>query len=385
MTLRTGPYTVAEIASAVGGSVHGEGGEKILLNDIRPLDVADDTHLSFLDNPTYKVKAQGTRAKAVLIRAEDAAILPRTATAIVVKNPYAAFAQAMQKFYPQAEVKAGISNMAVVSQAATVDPTARIEPYAVVYAKARIGAGAHIGAHTVVGEGVEVGANTRVAPHVTLLNTTIGNNCLIQSGVRVGQDGFGFALENGHTVKIPQVGRVRIGNDVEIGANTTIDRGALTDTVIGDGTKMDCLIQIAHNVRLGKHCRIVAQTAIAGSTLIGDGVVIGGQTGIAGHLALADGVMVAARSGVTKSVDQPKAVVAGFPAMPIAQWRRLQALLSRMTKAGSKVRPGAENERAVQVKQELVSTTSGGPIPPAARVVANPIAEISPSVMAEQE
>ena len=338
-TCQAGPFAASELAEKLGATL--EGGGDASLSGVLPLDQATPEHLSFLDNQAYKSLAEETKAGAVLVRPQDAELLPKKTLKIILDNPYVGFAKALQLFYPDQDVQAGISAQAIVSQSAAIDPTARLEPGVVVYPNAKIGAGAHIGAHTVIGEGVEIGTNTKVGSSVTLLKAKIGQHCLIHSGVRIGQDGFGFAQDGATLVKVPQVGGVVIGDDVEIGANTTIDCGALADTVIGDMTKIDCQVQIGHNVKLGKGCRVVAQVGLAGSSTFGDGVVIGGQSGVAGHIQIADYVMIAGRSGVTKSIDTPKTVVAGFPAMPIQQWRRLNAHLARMLKQSKKANKGA--------------------------------------------
>lgn len=308
------------------------GAEALTLDGVRTLEAAEPSHLSFLDNSSYKAAAAATRAGAVLVRKADAGVLPEGVVALVTANPYAMMARALAVFHPEAPVVGGISAQAVVSDRAQVDPTARIEPGAVVYAGVTIGAGAHIGAHTVLGENVVVGNGTRIGSHCTLVKTTLGARCLVHSGVRIGQDGFGFAVDGATLVKVPQVGGVVIGDDVEIGANSTIDCGALGDTVIEDMVKLDNQVQVGHNVRIGKGSRVVAQTGIAGSATLGQFTLIGGQVGIAGHLTVADRVMVAARSGVTKSIETVGAVMAGIPAEPIMEWRRKVALLARLAK-----------------------------------------------------
>jgi UDP-3-O-[3-hydroxymyristoyl] glucosamine N-acyltransferase len=333
------------LAEAVGAEVEGDG--QYLLEDVRPLDEAGEVHLSFLDNASYRRIAGVTQAGAVLVRPAEKDLLPAACIKLLLDNPYAGYARAMQKFYPMQSPRPGMSSQAVVSETAEVDPSARLEPGVIVYAEAKIGPRTHIGAHTVVGQGVEIGADCFVGPNVTLLNLTMGDACLIHAGVAIGQDGFGFAQDQEGIIKVPQVGGVKIGNRVEIGANSTVDRGALGNTVIEEDCKLDCQVQIAHNVRLGRGCRLVAQVGIAGSTRLGEGVVIGGQSGVAGHIEIADRVMVAAKSGVTKSVGQVGAVIAGVPAQPIEQWRRQQALIARMGKAG-KITKGVTEPRVTK-------------------------------------
>ncbi|RYE60578.1 MAG: UDP-3-O-(3-hydroxymyristoyl)glucosamine N-acyltransferase [Hyphomicrobiales bacterium] len=314
-----------------------EGKGDIEITSFKPLHEAGASDISFFDNQLYKHGARTTQAAAVLIRPKDADILPDNVIALVTPQPYVAFALALQVMYPSPAPDAGVSQFAVVSGKATVHPTARIEPYAVVYEGASIGAHVHIGAHTVVGAGVSVGMGTRVAAHVTLQKAKIGAGCIIHPGVRVGQDGFGFAVgrdNNGEMslIKVPQIGMVRIGNDVEIGANSTIDCGALGDTIIEDMVKIDNQVQIGHNAKIGRGSRVVAQSGIAGSASLGSFTVIGGQSGVVGHVSIADKVMVASRSGVTKSTSNSGEVLAGMPAVPIQEWRKTVAVLNRLTK-----------------------------------------------------
>ncbi len=307
------------------------GGDR-LLSGVKPLDIAMGEHLSFLDNPAYRPAAKSTRAGAVLVKPDDAKFLPPDTVALLTPKPYVALAKALAMFHPTPELVAGISNQAIVSGKASVHETARIEPGAVVYAGAAIGARVHIGAGTVIGENVVLGAGSVISANCTIIKARVGERCLFHAGVRIGQDGFGFAHDGMELIKVPQVGGVVIGNDVEIGANACIDCGALGDTVIEDMVKIDNLVQIAHNVRIGRCTRVVAQVGIAGSSTLGTFNVIGGQSGVAGHVTLADGVMVAAHSGVTKDIPAKGAVVAGTPAEPIQQWRKKVAVISRLLK-----------------------------------------------------
>lgn len=312
------------------------GKEDVIVNSFKPLHEASPSDISFFDNQLYKHGARSTMAAAVLIRDRDASLLPDTCIALITPQPYVAFARALQIMYPQQPQDAGVSQFAVVSSSAQIHATARIEPYAIVYEGAVIGSHCHIGAHAVIGQGVTLGSGTTVGAHASLQKTTVGAGCVIHPGVRIGQDGFGFAVGNteaGPTlIKVPQIGRVRIGNEVEIGANSTIDCGALGDTVIEDMVKIDNQVQIGHNAKIGRGTRIVAQCAIAGSASLGQFNVIGGQSGVSGHTVLADRVMVAARSGVTKSITTVGSVVAGMPAVPINEWRKTVAVIARLTK-----------------------------------------------------
>lgn len=280
---------------------------------LAPLGVATPAHLSFLDNPKYVEAAASTRAGAVFIHPKQAGVLPEGVVALVTTNPYAAFARAMQLFYPQAYAP-GVDATAMVHKTATVHKSA------------------HIGPHCTVGAGCVVGEGTVLVAGVTLQKTVLGKNVVIHPGARLGQDGFGFAMDGDTPVKIPQIGGVKVGDNVEIGANTTIDCGALADTVIEDDVKLDNQVQIAHNVVVGKGTRIAGQSGIAGSTVIGAYGLIGGQVAVAGHLKIAERVTIAARSGVTKSVTETGAVIAGLPAEPMADWRRRMAAMARLAK-----------------------------------------------------
>jgi UDP-3-O-[3-hydroxymyristoyl] glucosamine N-acyltransferase len=340
-----GPFSIEALCQHLGLPVpQGKGG--IMFADIKPLYSAEKQHLSFLDNQLYKHGARTTQAGAVLVRAEDADNLPEGCIALITKQPYVAFAAALQLFYPRENPEPGRNQTAQVAESATLHPTARLEPGVLVYPGATIGPRVHIGAYTVVGEGVSIGEGTIIGPHCTLQKCELGTYCVLHPGVAIGQDGFGFAMMGERILKVPQVGGVIIGNEVEIGAHTTIDCGALEDTVIGDMVKIDNQVQIGHNVKIGKGTRIVSQTGIAGSASIGEYNVIGGQSGIVGHISTAPMVMIAARSGVSKTISEPKSVVAGAPAKPMREWKRELAILARLVKNFNKAseKADAENE-----------------------------------------
>lgn len=313
----TGPYTAAELAKALNCKAIGAADR--ILSAVKPLDMATNADVSFLDNPKYKNLAELTKAAAVIVSEENKHLLPKDCVAIVTSQPYVAFAKALQLFYPS-----GANRWA----------TGKVHKTAVVEKSAKVAKTASVGANSYIGENVIIGENVSIAPNVTIVNTHIDDYTVVHPGVCIGQDGFGFAYDSQEKKleKVPQVGGVRIGRFVEIGANSTIDCGALEDTVIGDMTKIDNLVQIGHNVKIGRMCQIVSQTGIAGSAVLGDGVVIGGQSGVAGHLKVADGVMLAARSGISKSIETKGETLAGFPAIPIKDWRRAQVKLARLLK-----------------------------------------------------
>lgn len=351
--------TLAALCAQLGVAVPPQGGEG-LLQGVKALHEATPNDLSFLDNAAYKAQAQATKAGAVLVRQTEAALLPSGVVAVICPQPYVAYARALQIFYPQPPVVGGVSQFAVISNRATIDPTARIEPYVVIYANVVVGPGAHVGAHVVLGEGVRIGSRTRIGAHATLERCTVGEDCYLHSGVRIGQDGFGFAQSGTELIKIPHLGRVVLGNRVEVGANSTIDAGALNDTTIADDVKLDKQVQIAHNVTLGRGVRIAAQSAVAGSSSVGEWCVIGGQVGIAGHLKIAPKCMVAATSGVTKSIEAPGSVVAGMPAVPIAQWRQQMAMLALNARRAGK-EPAAK--AAPAAAKPAATTAAATPLP----------------------
>lgn len=325
-----GPFTVAELASTLG--LEAQGDTHLSLTGTAPLHEADAAQLSFFDNAKYRPQLRATKAGCVVLRPADAAALPAGCTALLSLRPYADFARILQLFYPEPAVSPGQSPQAYVAPDAQVAEDAVLEPYATIMGGAEVGAGAYIAAGAYIGPGVVIGAATRVGPGAKLQYCVVGQRCRIHAGAAIGQDGFGFAFDGQKILKVPQVGIVHIGDDVEIGANTTIDRGAVLDTVIGDACKIDNQVQIAHNVVIGPMCQLAAQTGIAGSTRLGRGVVAGGKVAISGHLEIADGVMIAGRSGVTKSITRKGEVVGGFPAQPIQQWRRGEAALARLIK-----------------------------------------------------
>ncbi len=311
--------TLADLAAYVSGIARGNGNE--VIRGVGTLQSAVPGQISFLSNPQYRRYLATTQASAVLVTESDA---PGCAVnAIVVSNPYVAYARIARLFAPEQPHSPGVHPSAVVDSAAELGADVSIGPNAVIEAEAVIGAGSRIGAGCVIGRAVSIGAASCLEANVTVWDgSRIGARALIHPGVVIGADGFGLANDAGQWIKVPQLGRVVIGDDVEIGANTTIDRGALEDTVIEDGVKLDNLIQIGHNVRIGAHTAIAACTAVAGSTKIGKYCGIGGTVGIVGHLEIADRVQITGMSMVTQSITEPGTYSSGTPLEANAQWRK---------------------------------------------------------------
>ncbi len=328
-------YRLSEIAARLGGRVLGRA--ETCISQVATLETAQPAQISFLANSKYRAKLASTRAGAVILGEADADAteLPR----IISDNPYAYFAKVSALLNPLPEAKPGIHPSAVIAAGAKIDATASIAATAV------IAEGATIGAHSVVGEGCYVGNNVIIGSHARLYprvviyhDCQIGDNLIAHSGAVIGSDGFGIAMDQGHWNKIPQIGRVVIGNDVEIGANTTIDRGALDDTVIEEGVKLDNQIQIAHNVRIGAHTAIAGCVGIAGSTAIGRYCLIGGSAGILGHLQIADHVEIAAFTLIGKSIREAGSYAAIFPFAKTEDWRKNSVHLRHLDELAQRVR-----------------------------------------------
>lgn len=326
-----GPFTIAELVAVTGATLRDESKSALSLIDVAPLDRAGATELSFFDNAKYLEQFTASGAGACFVRAKYADQSPESMAVLVTEDPYRCYALVAQKFYPADAAVAGIHPSAVIHPTATVASTASIGAGVAVGAAAEIGDEAVIDANAVIGAGVVIGKYSRIGAVSSLSHCLIGERCIIHRGVHIGQDGFGFALGRSGHVKVPQLGRVVIGDDVEIGSGTTIDRGTGPDTTIGDGAKIDNLVQIGHNVTIGKGAVVVAQTGISGSTRVGDGAVLAGQSGIAGHLKIGAGAKIAAKSGVMSDIP-PGSSYGGSPAVPAIEWHRQTIALARLTK-----------------------------------------------------
>lgn len=328
---RQGPLTLKALAEATGASLL-VGDASSAFADVSPLDRAQPHDVSFFDNPKYLVQFETSQAGACFVREKYRDRAPASMALLITDDPYRAYAIAATLFYPVSDPTAGIHPHAVVDPSARIASTASIHAGAIIGPGAVVGEHCSIGANTVIGRGVEVGAHTHIGALCSLSHCIIGERVILHRGVQVGQDGFGFAMSAKGHLKVPQLGRVVIGNDVEIGSNTTIDRGAGPDTEIHDGAKIDNLVQIAHNVVIGRNAVIVAQAGISGSTHIGDFVVLAGQSGVAGHLHIGPGARIAAQSGVMNDIPAQTSY-GGSPAQPIKDWHRQTIALSHLVKA----------------------------------------------------
>jgi UDP-3-O-[3-hydroxymyristoyl] glucosamine N-acyltransferase len=321
--------SLAEAAAIAGGELRG-GDPDARVAGVGPLDGAGPQEVSFLDNRRYAAQLAATRAAAVVLAADFADRLPSGVAAIVTAQPYLGFARIAARLHPRPAPRPGIHPTAVVDPDATLGPGCEVGPYAVIEAGAEIGAHCIIGPHAVIGRGVVLGEGCRIGAHASLSHCIAGRGVVLHPGARVGQEGFGFAVTpDGRFETMPQLGRVILGDAVEIGANSCVDRGSQGDTALGAGTRLDNLVQVAHNVRTGQACVIVAQVGISGSATLGNGVVLGGQAGVTGHLTLGDRVRVGAQAGVMNDIPAGTDVV-GSPAWPAKETLRAVAALRKL-------------------------------------------------------
>jgi UDP-3-O-[3-hydroxymyristoyl] glucosamine N-acyltransferase len=330
-----GPFTAGELAVLTSTEIGGAADRDLRLDDVAPLDTAGPSHLSFLSNTKYTDALGQSKAGAAFVHPGLADRAPQSMTLLITPKPYLAFAKASTAFYPRNRPMSGVAATAVIDATARLGEGVSIGHHVVIEAGVEIGAGTQIGPNSVIYEGVSIGRDCKVGANVTVSHCLMGNRVTLYPGARIGQDGFGFAPDPTGHVKVPQLGRVVIGDDVEIGANTTIDRGAGPDTVIGTGSMIDNLVQIGHNVVLGRGCVLVSQTGISGSTKLGDFVMVGGQAGLAGHLSIGAGAQIGSKSGVMRDIA-PGARVGGIPAVSAVQWHRQTTILDRMAKKKDK-------------------------------------------------
>jgi UDP-3-O-[3-hydroxymyristoyl] glucosamine N-acyltransferase len=338
---RAEPLEIGRLAGAVGAVVPDSYDATRLVTDIRTLADAGPAHASFLDNRKYLPQLALTAAGAVFVHPNCADRVPALTVPMVTKAPYHAFAKALAVFYPDAmRPQIGRAATSLIDPSAEIEPNVVIEPGAFVGPEAKIGRGSRIAAGAVIGYRVTVGRETFIGPTAVVSHALIGDRVIIHAGVKIGQDGFGFAMGPGGHLKVPQIGRVIVQDDVEIGANTTIDRGALKDTVIGEGSKIDNLVQIGHNAVIGRHCVLVSGVGISGSTELGDFVVMGGQAGAVGHVRIGNGVQVAGSAHVVDDVPAGSKV-GGTPAVPFREYARQIAHIKRLGRTSGRSAGGS--------------------------------------------
>jgi UDP-3-O-[3-hydroxymyristoyl] glucosamine N-acyltransferase len=327
--LRHGPFKLSELASLSGAELAPDADPDKMVEDVAPLDAAGADDISFLDNRKFLARFRTSKAGACVVSPRDQGQAPGRMHLLHSPSPYRAYGLIARTFYPTPAVTPRRSKRATIDATAKVAADCAIEAGAVIGPEAEIGPRCHIGPNVTIDVGVVLGADCRVYASASLSHCLVGERVTIREGVRIGTEGFGFALDPGGHITIPQLGRVIIGDDVDIGANTAIDRGAGSDTVIGDGCRIDNLVQIGHNVVLGRGCALAAQVGMAGSTRLGDFVMAGGQAGIAGHLTIGEGAQIAAKSGVISDVPAGEKY-GGYPATPVRDWHRQTISLSRL-------------------------------------------------------
>jgi UDP-3-O-[3-hydroxymyristoyl] glucosamine N-acyltransferase len=327
---RLGPFRLEDIAAEVGAELLDPSTKDVMICDIASLETAGPSELSFFNHAQYLNAFRATHASAVVTTRDLAQNGPSGVCLMSVAEPQLAFARIGLLYYPTGRPEPEISADARIDPSAVVGKGSRIDAGAILGAGAQIGPGCHIACHAVIGSGVVLGDDSVVGANSCISHAIIGARVQIATGVSIGGQGFGFVPTANGRLRIPQLGRVIIEDDVEIGANCTIDRGSTGDTVIGAGTVLDNLVHIAHNVRLGRHCVICGQVGIAGSSVVGDGVMIGGQVGISDHLHIGSGARIASKSGVIRDVKEREAV-GGYPAMPIREWHKQTAANFRLS------------------------------------------------------
>jgi len=328
---RAGPFSLEQLAKLCGAELSPGADGAASMVDVAPLDTAGAEQISFLDNKKYVESFTRSRAAACLVHPSMAPRAPQGMALLLSSDPYRAYALVAQAFYPALKAVPGIAATAHIDPSAVLGEGVQVEPGAYIGANAEIGAGCRIGPNAVIGSGVVMGLGCVIGACASVSHALLGNRVNIYPGARIGQDGFGFAMGPMGHLKVPQLGRVVIHDEVEIGANATIDRGAGPDTVIGAGSKIDNLVQIGHNVQLGRGCIIVAQVGISGSTRIDDFVAAGGQAGITGHLHIGSGARIAAQSGVMRDIEAG-GTVGGSPAVPMTDWLRQSAVLGQLAR-----------------------------------------------------
>jgi UDP-3-O-[3-hydroxymyristoyl] glucosamine N-acyltransferase len=328
--------TLAQLAAEVGGSIDDRHAD-IPIRAVNSLSAAAEGEISFLSQPRNKPELRNTRASAVILREKDKPDCP--VAVLIVDNPHAAFARVATLLHPAPRQPAGIHPSAVIDSDCEIADDVAIGPHVSIGREVKIGSGSQIGAGCVIEDGVIIGRNTILHPNVSIMyDCRLGDNVILHSGVVIGSDGFGQARDDDRWLKVPQIGRVILGDDVEIGANSVVDRGAIEDTIIEEGVKLDNLIQIAHNVRLGAHTVMAANCAVAGSTRIGKNCMIGGQVGISGHLTIADNVTLTGGTTVLQSIKEAGVYSSGTPHESNRQWHKNFLRFRELDKMSKRIR-----------------------------------------------
>lgn len=331
---RAGPFAVGELARQLEADLPEGADPALQLFDVKALTDAGTAHVSFIDNRKYLDSLATTKAGACLVSPALVGRVPQGTMPLITKAPYRAFAKALHIYYPDS-LRPKVAEFTAADAPGNIHPTARIEAGAIIEAGAVVGREAQIGRGTVIAAGavigyrVTIGRDGFVGPGASVIHALVGDRVILHAGVRIGQDGFGFAMGPQGHLKVPQIGRVIVQDNVEIGANSAVDRGALKDTIIGEGTKIDNLVQIGHNVVIGRHCVIVGQVGIAGSAELGDFVVMGGHSGVVGHIKIGSGAQIAGAAHVTDTVP-PGARMAGTPAIPFKEFARSIVAVRRL-------------------------------------------------------
>lgn len=342
-------YTIKDLADAIGGIVDGDGSVEV--DSINTPAEASAGQITFLSDARYKKELSNTIASAVILRQQDRDACP--VTAIIVDNPYAAYARAANLLYPAQKERTGIHSSVVMGEDCDIAGDVWIGPHCFIGRNVHIASGCQIGPGCLIEDDVRIGSDSVLLGNVTVMHACeVGERALFHPGAVIGSDGFGQANENGCWLKIPQVGRVLIGNDVEIGANTTIDRGSIGDTVVEDGVKLDNLIHIAHNVRVGAHTVMAALSGIAGSTTIGRNSMIGGSVGVSGHLTLADNVTLTGRTTVLQSIKEPGVYSSGTPVESNRQWHKNYTRFKQLDEMAKRIK-ALEKQLATLEKKEV--------------------------------
>lgn len=327
----TGSKSIADIVEISQATLISAGTENEQIENICSIETAGKNDLCFFYDKKNKGLANSIKAKACITIPELVSLVPENVICLVSENPKLAFIKLLSAFYEEYKYEPKIESTAVIAQTAQIGKNCYVGHHVVIEDDVVIGDNCSIEAGVFIGKGCKIGNNCRIASNASISYCLMGNDCYVYTGARIGQDGFGFSVVNGRHQRIPQIGRVIIGNDVEVGANSCIDRGALDDTIIGDGCRIDNLVQVAHNDKIGKCCILVAQTGIAGSCTFGDYVVCGGQTGFADHLTIGSGAQIGAQSGVMRDIE-PGAIVMGSPTVPFKDFMRQVAFLQKNSK-----------------------------------------------------